>query len=108
MTLISTRITLQVKYKSHFHTSANNNEMACNINFVVKTSLFHAYKFGHLSWCGAVTQARAHVRQLACGAPRVNETASFFSINNLFQVTSGEEARCLKMLISRPLSGPRH
>ena len=31
--------------------------MAYSINFIVKTSLFHAYKFSPLSWQGVVTHA---------------------------------------------------
>jgi len=47
--------------------------MACSKHFVVKMSLFHAYKFSHLSWRGAITdtEARAHVH-VSFGAPRVH------------------------------------
>jgi len=63
--------------------------MARNINFVVKTSLFHVYKFGYLWWCGAVTQAQACARLRRVKSERDSELLliNHIHINHLFQAT---------------------
>jgi len=42
-----------------------------NINFVIKTSLFHSYNFGHLSWCSAVIHTNVALQALVATEVRI-------------------------------------